>query len=515
MIYSSIERAWRWGCAVAIMGVSVCTQASAQSLAEMASQGVGKTYYVAANGNNANPGTLALPWRTIQYAADAVTAGGTVYVRGGVYNEQVKIRRSGSAAGGYLTFRSYPGEVASVSGKGLSPGGQSGLIDIANQSYVIVQGFDIGGFTTASSSNVPVGIFITGAGTNIQILGNHVHNITTTVTSASGNALGVAVYGTNGAAPIGNLVISGNEVDHLKTGQSESVTINGNVQNFQVTNNQVHDNNNIGIDAIGFEGTSPVASTDQARDGVISGNLVYNITSAKNPAYGGSLGADGIYVDGGTRITVERNVIHHADIGIELASEHKGKVTSEVTARSNIVYDSYMVGVTIGGYAATVGGTDRCAIVNNTLCNNDINSTGSGEFQIQYHATNNIFDNNIVSAGAQGLFVNSFTRSAAAPATLANNLYYSAVGAASGEWLWNGVTWTGFSAFQIGTKNDSASKFASPQFVNAAALDFRVAATSPAVGAGVNLGTTLEGLLDIAGAPRVRGANIDVGAYEQ
>ncbi|MEO7715593.1 MAG: right-handed parallel beta-helix repeat-containing protein [Capsulimonas sp.] len=475
----------------------------------------GKTYYVSATGNNANAGTLALPFRNIQYAANLVAPGDTVYVRGGTYKEQVKIRRSGSAAGGYVSFRGYSGEVPAISGAGLSPNGQSGLVDIANQSYVVVQGFDIGGFTTASSSNVPVGVFISGAGSNIQILNNHVHNISTTVTTASGNALGVAVYGSSGTASINNLVISGNEVDHLTTGQSESVTVNGNVQNFQVTNNKVHDNNNIGIDVIGFEGTSPVAGVDQARDGVISGNLVYNITSAKNPAYGGSLGADGIYVDGGTRIVVERNTVHHADIGIELACEHKSKVTSYVTARSNVVYASYMVGVTIGGYAANVGGTDHCTIVNNTLYQNDTNSTGSGEFQIQYHATNNIFDNNIVSATAQGLFVNSFTVNSVAPSTLNNNLYFSSVGAANGTWLWNNVERDGFTTFQSVTKNDLASKFANPQFVNAAAFNFRVAAASPAVGAGVNLGTSVVGILDNGGASRVIGTKIDIGAYEQ
>jgi hypothetical protein len=51
-----------------------------------------------------------------------------------------------------------------------------------------------------------------------------------------------------------------------RTGNSESLTINGNVTHFQVTNNLVHDNDNIGIDAIGFEGTGPVGY-DQASMG--------------------------------------------------------------------------------------------------------------------------------------------------------------------------------------------------------------------------------------------------------
>ena len=72
----------------------------------------------------------------------------------------------------------------------------------------------------------------------------------------------------------------------MTTGCSETMSINGNVQYWTVSNNLIHDNNNIGIDAIGFEGTSPNSATDQARDGSIVGNTVYNITSYGNPAYG-------------------------------------------------------------------------------------------------------------------------------------------------------------------------------------------------------------------------------------
>ena len=64
------------------------------------------------------------------------------------------------------------------------------------------------------------------------------------------------------------------------------------------------------------------------------------------------------------------------------------------------------------------GGTDHCNVVGNTLYNNDGQKTGSGEFQIQFNATNNIFENNILYAGAQRLlgerFHDQFTRSGAA-----------------------------------------------------------------------------------------------------
>jgi hypothetical protein len=140
-------------------------------------------------------------------------------------------------------------------------------------------------------------------------------------------------------------------VHHLKTGSSESLVVNGNVTNFRITHNVVHDNNNIGIDVIGFERTAPDPAVDQARDGVVSNNLVYNIMSKGNPAYRNDESSDGIYVDGGTRILIEQNVMHDVDFGIELASEHKDRATSYITARNNLIYHSHTAGVSIGGYA--------------------------------------------------------------------------------------------------------------------------------------------------------------------
>ena len=40
-------------------------------------------YYVAADGNDAHPGTLSAPFATIQHAADLAAAGDTVHIRGG------------------------------------------------------------------------------------------------------------------------------------------------------------------------------------------------------------------------------------------------------------------------------------------------------------------------------------------------------------------------------------------------------------------------------------------------
>jgi hypothetical protein len=48
-------------------------------------------------------------------------------------------------------------------------------------------------------------------------------------------------------------------------------------------------------------------------------------------------------------------------------------------------------------------------------------NTASGEFQIQYYATNNVFKNNVVYATSQGLFINDYTNSEPDPAGMDYN----------------------------------------------------------------------------------------------
>jgi hypothetical protein len=60
-------------------------------------QGKGNTYYVATSGNDSNPGTETLPWRTIQKAANIVSTGDTVYIKAGTYVESITLTRSAAA----------------------------------------------------------------------------------------------------------------------------------------------------------------------------------------------------------------------------------------------------------------------------------------------------------------------------------------------------------------------------------------------------------------------------------
>jgi len=471
--------------------------------------------YVALDGNDAAAGGVAAPWRTLQHAVDTVAPGTAVCVRGGVYNALVTLTRSGSADAGPIVLQAVPGETVVIDGAGLPiPSGQHGLVTLSDVSHVVVRGLELRNYVTASTSKVPIGLYVTGAGSQIRIERNHIHDIRNTGNGCAANAFGLKVDGTRAPASINQLVIAGNEIDHLVLGCSESFSLDGNVEHWVISDNLVHDTNNIGIGAIGFEGVAPDPAYDQARDGVIVGNTVHAISSYGNPAYGNEYAADGIYVDGGTRILIERNRVHHVDIGIEVASEHAGRTSSEVVVRNNLVYFGHSAGISIGGYAASVGGSEAVTILGNTLYRNDQAGTGSGEFQIQYHASNNRFANNLVYAGTDGVLLSAYTGDVPQPATLDNNLYFTAAGAAGASWVWLGSEYASLAAFRAASGQDAQSLIADPLIVDAIAPDLRVAAGSPAIDAGADPGSGLAGALDFAGRPRINGTALDIGAYE-
>lgn len=477
--------------------------------------------YVSTNGDDSNPGTIVRPFRTIQRAADTAKPGATVYVRGGTYCQRLTVKVSGDAQLGFITFRSKPGEQAVLDGACLTPPeGDTSMVEMHDMRYVRIEGFEIRNYRTNDSRSVPGGIRVFGGGSHIEILKNNVHHIEQNSTiqlrpGQGANGFGIAIYGTDAKRPVSDLVIEGNEVHHLKTGSSESLVVNGNVAGFRISKNIVHDNNNIGIDVIGFERTAPDPEVDRARDGVVSENLVYNITSRGNPAYGNEANSDGIYVDGGTRILIERNVMHDVDYGLELASEHLAGNTSHIVARNNLIYSCHTAGVSVGGYDLKRGKTEDATIINNTLYNNDTWETGTGEILMQFYLRNNVFKNNIVYVGKHGRVMTSRSGHMDGSPTVIfdHNIYYYSGGSKTAKWSYDRIDYASFEEYVQATGNDQHSHFADPEFVDAASNNFHLKADSPARNGGENLGPEVVGNEDLDGRRRLVGAKIDIGCY--
>ncbi|TDQ43010.1 choice-of-anchor Q domain-containing protein [Aureibacillus halotolerans] len=480
-------------------------------------------YYVSVDGNNDNDGrTAESAWKTLQYASYNVPAGSTVRVLPGVYNEKLRIYDSGSASAGPITFTSYPNKHdAIIDGSGLSVGGGEGLIEIGSSSYVTIDGFEVRNYKTTTLDKVPIGIYVYGSGTKIKLLNNYVHAIESHAKvrdDLSGrDAHGIAVFGTEAPEALRHVTIDGNTLTDLVLGSSESLVVNGNVDTFAITNNIVKNNDNIGIDAIGFEGMVPDEAYDQARNGVIRGNIVTNITSTNNPSYGtdlpnDSFGADGIYVDGGKHIVIEQNKSCGNDIGIEIASEHLGKTTSDVIVRNNLVCHNHFTGIALGGYDTERGTTIDSQVSNNTLYMNDTEDLWGGQLLLQYGTKNNAIVNNIMIAGEGALLIsNGFTENTGN--IVDNNLYFTTSGNTyDARWLWKNELYTGMNEYQAQTDNDANSIFADPLFISEDQENFRIESDSPAIDQGID--SVPLGDVDYSGQPRLVGDKVDLGAFE-
>ncbi len=415
---------------------------------------------------------------TIQAGLNAANAGDTVLVKPGTYNEAVSFPRSGTLLNGYITLLAEAGGILDGTGKG-----QLGIL-IRNRNYIKVIGMEVQNFISAGT---PIGISIEGSSSNLEIKSNKVHNIE----NANGNAHGIAIYGTS-ATPISNILLDGNEIRNCLLGQSESLVLNGNVTNFIVSNNIVHDNDNIGIDFIGFEGVGPTGS-DQARNGICVNNTVYNISTLTNPTYGGDRNADGIYVDGGSNITIERNTVYNCDIGIELASEHLGKNTQDIIVRNNFVSGSYQANIMAGGYDSNRGNAINITIVNNTTYQGN-----GGELALQFNCNTIIIKNNIFYAKASQDYLQEWGNNNTNIA-VSNNLYFGQSTTSPGAW------------------GDASARYLNPRLTNAP-TNMHLMVTSLAIDAGLNLGNdgsgnAISGTLDIDNQARVNSA-IDIGADE-
>lgn len=490
-------------------------------------------YYIHPDGSDAaNDGTAARPWRTIQYGIDQLSAGETLSVGAGIYKERVRLEGADDSgqSGLPITLRAEPGAI--IDGSEMTPNGEDALLILNGVSYVVIDGFEIRNLKTPVGfrySSTPIGILVTGTSDQIEVRNNIVkyieNNSTCTQEDNCGvGANGIAVYGREREG-ITNISFLNNEVAFNKTMSSEAFVLNGNVSGFLIVDNYVHDNNNIGLDFIGLEGQCANCSNtqDRARNGLVSRNrVVYNSTTnlGGNPWYQGTASAGGIYVDGGINIIIDGNFVTENDIGIEIASEAAGEVTSDIVVRNNVVFKNREAGLALGGYNANAhesggGGVNRIGVFNNSFYKNDGWGT---DITVQYRVTNSQFYNNAVytsgdaSEGAQSAISGDLSR---ADLEFSHNL------------------WWGDGGIDGPPVSDVSAQLANPVFTDPENGNLMPTAQSPLIDFGKNSNAFLnwddlfwrssdqvEGVLlaygeaDFNGNSRRLG-DIDIGAYER
>ncbi|MGD0684224.1 MAG: hypothetical protein ABSA03_03820 [Streptosporangiaceae bacterium] len=310
----------------------------------------------------------------------------TVVCLSGTFSDPIHVWGKSSAA--LLEIAPEPGSAATldlgeVRSADTDPNqywSDSGGISIVDSRSVEIYGLTVENYTWDGTAHTPAGIYVTvrsdttninqgtyphlsacfldgGACSDIYILDTTVRDITNTADenhaskSACGNgnvdAYGIAVIaaGSSTSPALQHLVIEGNTVTGTRTGQSETVTINGDITDFLAASNTIDNTDNIGLDTIGWE-----TGTAQASHGLVQGNKVYNVDTYSNAAYGtwdnatGTCGplpenAAGLYDDGASYIWINDNVVWNTDQGINLDVETANKDTGHLLVSGNTVYD--------------------------------------------------------------------------------------------------------------------------------------------------------------------------------
>ena len=413
----------------------------------------GRVYYVAPGGSDDGPGTIQRPWRTIQHAADTLTAGDTVYIRAGTYHERVLPQHSGSP-GNEITYAAYPGETAIIDGTSIAlPDDLAGLFEIAGRSYIRVSGLRV----------INAGPFANNAAILVSDSSHiSIENCATFHIASSG----IGVWSSQ------QIVIRGNTVEQAGLGGGqECITVAG-TSDFEVLNNTVTDCQKEGIDA---------------KDGSSNGRITHNTVNRPR--------AVGIYVDAWDRpthdIIVSRNLVFGSveSAGFAIASE-MGGLLSNIRLENNLACHNHAHGIEISYCCSASHPMDTIVIINNTLYDNGI-GWGGGIIADNAQAQNVVIRNNIASQNR------TFQLAVAAdvPAsnvTVDHNLiddYRGYEDEVHGEDYVEGDPW----------------------FVDPAHGDFHLQPGSPAV----DVGSADDApSVDLDGDPRPAGAGYDIGADE-
>ncbi len=429
--------------------------------------------FVSPGGDDAGPGTLDRPWRTLQKAMDSAAAGETVNIRAGTYQERLALNVSGEE-GKSIVFQPHgwtgPGTgeqvVLDYQYLGTVTDGVP-FLWISGRSHVRIQGLVFQNLRCAGASQQ--GVRIDGASRQIALVGNKFlgNQSTDSYLDGVGALLHIRVW-----SPARDILIAGNELGHIHTATSEALTVHG-ATDVTIEGNYIHDTDGIAIDL--HEGASRVT---------VRANTLEFIGRRRDGTLWYDNAANAIYVDGGNDSVVEKNVVRDSAWAYAVSAEPGQPPAHDIVVRDNLAYRCYG-GLFAGNWYSTTDGsiTHHVQFLNNTLY-----EVEQGLVVRPYESASVVWKNNIV-AQATSPVVNTLGWPVG---TMDYNLYFG--GGAPGP--------------------DEHPLTSDPLFTDASSGDFALQAGSPAVDAGDASGVAL-GSTDHAGAPRVVNSRVDLGAHEQ
>jgi hypothetical protein len=449
-------------------------------------------FYVSPSGNDSDSGTsTSTPWQTIQHAMTNATAGSTVNIMAGTYQEELTMNVSGTP-GNYITFQPYNFSVpAGGCGgyTGVTCGGdqvildytylgtntsQTPLFEVDGQSYVRVQGLTFQNFTCTGKNQS--GLRIENGASYVEFDYNQFLNLRN-IGPFDGTAW-LSPIRIGIGSPANNLTFIGNEIGNVVTLYSEALTFDGSsVSNGLVQDNYIHDTDGNG--ATTYNGANNITFRH---------NKLEYISIKRDGTVWYSMLRVAIYIDGGGPDIIERNFVNEAGVGFEALAEPGQPAAHDVIIRNNVVENCNApgaAGIVIGTWYSS---TDGSSVYNINVWNNTFYANTDGVVILPMTSASVAWENNIF-VGNTNTYINSLNWN---PGTVGYNVY-----------------------FRGGSGPGSNNLTSDPLFVSASTGNFSLLPTSPAIDAGdPTSSATIVGAVDLVGSPRIQGGTIDIGAYE-
>ena len=264
--------------------------------------------FVATTGNNADPGTRALPKATINAGITAAVAGGKthVYVSQGVYNERVVLSNGISVYGGYSSSNNWARSgafiVTVISGTPVSG------------NMIGIQGTGIASSTVVDRLTVSTNNNSTAGGSNYGL-----HCISCTGLSITNNTITAGNAGSGGAGSIGTTGLNGNSASSGGAGSCDgngagaSGGLGGSSSCVRTGGNGGIGGGTSGFGSLsGVTGSPGVGGTSGGTGGVTGDPGSPGING--NTGAGGTIGSNGAGGSGGT-VTANFWISNSAAIG--------------------------------------------------------------------------------------------------------------------------------------------------------------------------------------------------------
>jgi len=323
------------------------------------------TYYIATNGKDSNPGTLAKPWKTMATSVYKIKACDTLYVRGGVYKEYGVYLTQNSTPTNPTRMLAYPGEFPVLDATGTAFGLYDPFFSLAGQN-IIVSGFEV--------RNGGSGIYLQG---NYNTVSNmKVHHVLGTGILAKGD-YSVVQNSTVYQACLNhyNYLLGNGGSSLWGSGLSAARNpVTGITQHAVLTGNTVYNNWGEGL------------STYEANGTVISNNIVYDNW------------AENAYISDASNVIFKDNLVYNTPNNVVGVQANLLSLADEIAvaprSTNNAIVNNMFLNGNLDAFSWTlVSGSSLvdAFFSNNTLVNGTLNTGVNNQASV---IQNNIFYRN-------------------------------------------------------------------------------------------------------------------------